>query len=181
MKKVVDGNILNPLPVALVGTLIDGRPNYAVIGYIAPFDFGKHVFFSLYDKRYTWVGIQESKTFSVNLPTEDMMREVLVCGSKSGRNVDKSKLFHTFYGDLETAPMINECPLSMECSVADILDYDHSKGIVGKVIKSYVDPDLVKDDVIQMQKAKLIMWTTGGDFSYYRLGEKIMLPVDESS
>ena len=178
MKKVVEGNIVNPLPVALVGTLIQGRPNYAVIGYMSPFDFGKHVFFSLYDKRYTWVGIQENKTFSVNIPSEDMMKEVLICGSKSGRDVDKSQLFHNFYGDLETAPMIKECPLSMECSVTDILDYDHSKGIVGKVIKSYAEPGLVKKGVIAMQKAGLIMWTTGGDFSYYRLGEKIALPEE---
>jgi flavin reductase (DIM6/NTAB) family NADH-FMN oxidoreductase RutF len=180
MKKVVKGNILNPLPIALVGTLIRGRPNYAVIGYMSPFDFGKHVFFSLYNKRYTWVGIQENKTFSVNLPSEDMMKEVLTCGSKSGRDVDKSLLFHNFYGDLETAPMIRECPLNMECSVTDILDYDPSKGIIGRVVKSYVNPEFLIDGNIDMQGVKLISWTTGGDFSYYRLGEKIMLPEDET-
>jgi flavin reductase (DIM6/NTAB) family NADH-FMN oxidoreductase RutF len=180
MKKVVEGNILNPLPVALVGTLIRGRPNYAVIGYMSPFDFGRHVFFSLYNKRYTWVGIQENKTFSVNLPSEDMMKEVLTCGSKSGRDVDKSLLFHNFYGDLETAPMIKECPLNMECSVTDILDYDPSKGIIGRVVKSYVNPEFLTDGNINMQAVKLIAWTTGGDFAYYRLGEKVVLPVDKT-
>jgi flavin reductase (DIM6/NTAB) family NADH-FMN oxidoreductase RutF len=180
MKKVVEGNILNPLPVALVGTLIKGRPNYAVIGYMSPFDFGKHVFFSLYKKRYTRVGIQENRTFSINIPSENMMKEIMVCGSKSGREFDKSQLFHTFYGDLETAPMIRECPLNMECSVTDILDYDPNEGIVGKVIKSYADPALVKNGVIDMQEARLLTWTTGGDFAYYRLGEKIVLPEEET-
>ncbi|MDH4212114.1 MAG: flavin reductase family protein [candidate division WOR-3 bacterium] len=180
MKKVVEGNILNPLPVALVGTLINGRPNYAVIGYMSPFDFGKHVFFSLYKKRYTRIGIQENKTFSVNIPSEEMIKEVVICGSKSGRDVDKSQLFHNFYGDLETAPMIRECPLNMECSVTEMLDYDPNEGIIGRVVKSYVDPEFAIDGTIDMQSVKLIAWTTGGDFAYYRLGEKITLPQDET-
>ncbi|KPK62783.1 hypothetical protein AMJ83_09885 [candidate division WOR_3 bacterium SM23_42] len=179
MKKEFEGNILNPLPVVLVGTLIDGRPNYCIIGYMSPFDFGKHVFFSLYKKRYTWVGIQENKAFSVNIPSDRLMKEIEICGSKSGRDVDKSKLFHTFYGKLESAPMIRECPLTMECKVTDIVDYEPSKGIIGKVVKSYANPELVKEGVIDMQRARLITWTTGGDFSYYRLGEKI-LPEKET-
>lgn len=179
MKKEFEGNILNPLPVVLVGTMIDGRPNYCIIGYMSPFDFGKHVFFSLYKKRYTWVGIQENKAFSVNIPSDKLMKEIEICGSKSGRDVDKSKLFHTFYGELESAPMIRECPLTMECKVTDIVDYEPSKGIIGKVVKSYADPELVKEGVIDMQRARLITWTTGGDFSYYRLGERI-LPEKET-
>jgi len=178
MRKEIEGNLLNPLPVALVGTLIDGRPNYCVIGYISPFDFGKHIFFSLYKKRYTRVGIQENKTFSVNVPSEEMIREVAICGSKSGRDFDKSQLFHNFYGELETAPMIRECPFTMECSVSDILDYDPNEGIIGRVVKSYVDPQLIKDGAIDMQRVKLMAWVTGGEFAYYRLGEKIAVPED---
>ncbi|UCG91070.1 MAG: flavin reductase family protein [candidate division WOR-3 bacterium] len=175
MKKEIEGNLLSPLPVALVGTLIEGRPNYCVIGYMSPFDFGRHIFFSLYKKRYTRVGIQRNKTFSVNIPSEDLMREVNLCGSKSGRDFDKSKLFDTFYGELKSAPMIRQCPLNMECRVTDILDYDPNEGIIGRVVKSYADSGLVKDSIVDMKKARLIIWTIGGDFSYYRVGERIVL------
>ncbi|UCE28177.1 MAG: flavin reductase family protein [Candidatus Coatesbacteria bacterium] len=178
MKQEFDGNILSPLPIVLLGTLIDERPNYCVIGYISPFDFGNHVFFSLYKKRYTRVGIQENKTFSVNVPSEDLIDEVNICGSKSGRDTDKSILFETFYGELETAPMIRECPLNMECRVTDILDYDPNEGIVGKVIKSYANADLVKDDIVDMRRAGLFAWTIAGDFSFYRLGEQITSESD---
>lgn len=174
-KKEIEGNILNPLPVALVGTLIDGRPNYCVIGYISPFNFGKHIFFSLYKKRYTWIGIEKNKTFSVNIPSDKIMKEVEICGSKSGREVDKSRLFHTFYGELENAPMIQECPFNMECKVSDIIDYDPNKGIIGEVVRSYVDPKIVVEGAVDMQKARLMTWTAGDDFAYYRLGEKIVL------
>lgn len=173
MKQEYEGNILNPLPVALVGTMIDGRPNYCVIGYMTPFNFGKHIFFSLYKKRYTWIGIQANRTFSVNIPSDNLMEEISICGSKSGQDVDKSKLFHNFYGELKSAPMIRECPLTMECKVTDIVDYDPNRGIIGKVVKSYIDAELIEQGVVNMQKAHLIMWTTAGDFAYYRLGEKI--------
>ena len=175
-KKNIEGTILNPLPVALIGTLIEGRPNYCVVGYISPFNFGKHVFFSLYKKRYTWVGVQQNMTFSVNIPSDKLMREIEICGSKSGRETDKSELFHTFYGELKSAPMISECPFNMECKVADIIDYDPNKGIIGAVVKSYVDPEIVTEGSVDIQKAGLLAWTAGDDFGYYRLGEKVVLP-----
>lgn len=173
MKREYEGNLLSPLPLVLLGTLIQGRPNYCVIGYISPFNFGKHVFFSLYKKRYTREGIQENMTFSVNVPSEDLLNEISICGSKSGRDMDKSKLFDNFYGELRTAPMIAQCPFTMECRVTDILDYDPNEGIVGEVIKSYADEGLVKGKVIDMKNARLVTWTIGGDFSYYRLGERL--------
>lgn len=173
MKKTYKGNVLSPLPVALVGTLIEGRPNYCVIGYTSPFNFGKHIFFSLYKKRYTRLGIQENRTFSVNVPSEDLMEQVNICGSRSGRETDKSRLFDTFYGEVRTAPMIEQCPLNMECRVVDILDYDPNEGIIGEVIGSYADSELIENGRIAMEKAHLFCWTIGGDFSYYALGERI--------
>jgi len=174
MKEECEGNLLNPLPVALVGTLIEGRPNYCVIGYISPFNFGKHIFFSLFKKRYTRVGIQESRAFSVNIPSAKLINELNICGSKSGRDLDKSALFNTFFGELKSAPMIRECPFNMECRVVDILDYDPNEGIVGEVVKSYADVELVKDGVVDIRNAGLLVWTSGEDFSYYTLGEPVI-------
>ena len=173
MKKEYEGNVLSPLPVALIGTLVDGRPNYCVVGYISPFDFGRHVFFSLDKQRYTSRGVHENRAFSVNLPSVDLLAEVNICGSKSGRDVDKSALFDTFYGDVAGAPMIRECPLNMACEVAEVLDYDPNEGIIGRVVASYVDEGLLRDGVVDMKAARLIAWTIGGDFSYYGLGDRL--------
>ena len=164
---------MKAVPV-LVGALVNGRPNYLVIGYIAPFNFGKHIFFSIYKKRYTRIGIHENKTFSVNIPTEEILAKTEICGSKSGREYDKSKIFHTFYGELKTAPMIEQCPISIECEVTEILDYDQNEGIIGKVIKSYVDSQFLIEDKIDWRKIHPILWATGGDFNYYRLGGRII-------
>jgi flavin reductase (DIM6/NTAB) family NADH-FMN oxidoreductase RutF len=172
-KRVVKGNLLSPLPVVLVGAQVNNKPNYLVIGYICPFDFGRFIFFSIYKKRYTRIGIHENKTFSVNIPSENILTETDICGSKSGRDYDKSAIFNTFYGELQTAPMIKECPINIECKVAEILDYDPNEGIIGEVIKSYANPHCLNDDKLDWRKVHPIIWATGGDFNYYQLGERI--------
>lgn len=173
MKQEFEGNPLSPLPVALVGAMINGRPNYLVIGYISPFDFGRYIFFSLYKKRYTRIGIHENGTFSVNIPSIDLVTETKLCGSKSGRDFDKASLFETFYGELKTAPMIRQCPINIECEVDKVLDYDLNEGIIGRVVKSYVDSRFLTDGKIDMRKVDPFVWATGGDPNYYRLGERV--------
>ena len=173
-KQEIKGNLLSPLPVVLVGAQVKGRPNYLVIGYISPFDFGRYIFFSLYKKRYTRIGIHENRTFSVNIPSENILTETDICGSKSGREFDKSTLFDTFYGELNTAPMIRQCPINIECEVHEILDYEQNDGIIGKVVQSYVDPQfLAPNGKVDWRTVHPIIWATGGDFNYYRLGERI--------
>jgi flavin reductase (DIM6/NTAB) family NADH-FMN oxidoreductase RutF len=176
-KYIIEGNLLSPLPVILVGANVNYKPNYLVIGYSCPFDFGKYLFFSLSKKRYTTIGIHENMTFSVNVPSEDLVNKTNICGNKSGRDFDKSLLFDNFYGELKTAPMIRECPINIECEVHEILDYERNEGIIGRVVKSYVNQQFTIEEerelILDWRKIHPIIWTTGGDFNYYSLGERI--------
>ncbi len=180
-KHEIEGNLLSPLPIILVGANVNDKPNYLVIGYSCPFDFGKYIFFSMSKTRYTSIGIHETMVFSVSIPSEDLVEKTNICGSKSGRDIDKSALFNNFYGELKIAPMIEECPINMECKVHQILDYDRNEGIIGEVVKSYVNS---KCAIGEEGKGKLdwreihpIIWTTGGDFNYYSLGKRLETPV----
>jgi flavin reductase (DIM6/NTAB) family NADH-FMN oxidoreductase RutF len=139
MKQPVEDNLLSPLPIVLIGSMVHNRPNYMVVGYISPFDFGKYILLSLYKKRYTRIGINEKETFSVNIPSESLLKETNICGNKSGREIDKGELFDVFFGELKTAPMIQQCPINIECELADVLDYGDNEGIIGRVVKSYAD------------------------------------------
>jgi flavin reductase (DIM6/NTAB) family NADH-FMN oxidoreductase RutF len=116
-------------------------------------------------------------TFSVNVPSEDLVEKTEICGSKSGRDIDKSTLFDNFYGDLKTAPMIGECPVNIECEVHEILDYNRNEGIIGRVVKSYVNQKYTieeeGDTKLDWRKIHPIIWATGGDFNYYKLGARI--------
>ncbi|MHA1959433.1 MAG: flavin reductase family protein [Candidatus Thorarchaeota archaeon] len=170
----MEQNLLSPLPVVLVGTLVDGQPNFLVTGYSAPFYFGKHIFFSLYPKRFTHTGIHQNKTFSVNIPSVDLLDETRICGSKSGRDFDKSSLFDVFYGETETAPMIQQCPICIECELSSVVEYPpHSEGIIGRVVRSDVDSECLIDGNLDIRKVNPIIWAIGGDDGYYQLGERI--------
>ena len=175
MKRTLESNLLSPLPIVLVGALVEDRPNFLVIGYSAPFDFGKHLFFSIYKKRHTIKGILKQRVFSVNIPSVDMIDKVEICGSKSGRDIDKSSLFEIFYGELKAAPMIADCPINVECEVVEMLDYGQNYGVIGKVVKSYVNETCLVNDKLDMRLVQPILWATGGDFNYYHLGERIGL------
>ena len=62
--------------------------------------------------------------------------------------------------------------LAME-RLAEVLDYDPNEGIISRVVKSYVDEELVCGDAMDMKAARLIAWTIGGDFSFYAQGERL--------
>ena len=173
MKRSIESNFLSPLTVALVGALVNGRPNFLVVGYICPFNFAKHVFFSLFKKRYTHQGIVENRTFSVNVPTVDMLGKLKIAGSQSGREADKSTLFDVFYGELKTAPMISECPITMECEVDQLLDYDPNHGVIGRVVRSHVEEELLVGDTLDLRRTDPLVWAIGGDNSYYRVGPRV--------
>jgi len=45
------------------------------------------------------------------------------CGLHSGKRTDKSKVFETFAGELENAPMIKACRLTAECRLVKTVEF----------------------------------------------------------
>lgn len=172
MKVSGTSNLLSPLPVVLVGAVVDGKPTYCAISHIGVLDGGKRVVFSLYKPRHTCLGIAENGPPGVSLPTEEMLRTTDLCGTKSGSEIDKSGSFTTFYGSIETAPMIEECPLTMECEVDQVIEFDKYYAVIGLVVASYADEALVGEDgspALSTFRPILYAYDNG----YYALGERI--------
>ena len=88
---------LLPKPVALVGALVDGKPNFLTIADISTTGYKTPRFVVSSGKaHYTNKGIIENKAFSVNIPSENMVAVVDYCGMKSGKNEDKSRYLKFF-------------------------------------------------------------------------------------
>ncbi|MFW9919856.1 MAG: flavin reductase family protein, partial [Candidatus Thorarchaeota archaeon] len=64
-------------------------------------------------------------------------------------------------------------PLNMECRVTEILDYDPNDGIIGEVVASYADQDVLLDGKMDLRKVQPMIWAIGGDFNYYSIGNRI--------
>lgn len=70
--------------------------------------------------RYTYELLEKSKEFTVNIPlTTDLKKELSICGTKSGRDIDKFQEcgFTVEKSRQVAAPIIKECDLFLECRV----------------------------------------------------------------
>ena len=131
-----------PVPIILAGTMVGGTANFATLGDCGIMGIRPPlVYISTHSDHHTTKGVLEHKTFSINIPSTDMLAVTDYCGIISGRDVDKSQLFEIFYGDLKTAPMIKDCPVNLECRVVKEFSIQHREVFVGEVLQAFVDED----------------------------------------
>ena len=179
MTKVKLGTIplVYPIPIVLAGANVQGRANFATLGDCGIMGLKPPlVYVSLHENHYTTRGIEENQTYSINIPSTSMLSVTDYCGLVSGAEVDKSALFEVTYGELETAPMIAECPVSLECRVVNAFGIEHRRIYVGEVVQVYIDEAYVTESegrrlIAPMTALSPIIY--GLDNRYYSVGEQI--------
>jgi len=92
------------------------------------------------------------REFVVNVPTLQIMKAVEICGSRSGRDVNKWKEanLHPDESISIRTPGIAECPISIECRVRHTLDLGLHTLFVGEVFGTRRDMDWVFDPTIPL-------------------------------
>jgi hypothetical protein len=107
---------LLPQPAVLVGTLVDGRPNYMMAAWCGMANHAPPMLtVAVRPSRHTEAGIRQNQVFSVNIPPAGLVEKADCCGIVSGAQMDKGELFSIHYGVLGAAPLIEECRLGLEC------------------------------------------------------------------
>lgn len=162
-----------PKPVVMVGAVVDDRPNFITVAWFNRLNREPNIWGAAIGKtKFTLRGIRENRTFSVNLPSANLVVKTDYCGLRSGREVDKSRLFSIFYGHLKTAPMIGECPICAECSVVDIIDLPTNSLVLGEVKALYANESCMTDGEPDQKKLDLFVFTRPAD-QYWTLGSVI--------
>ncbi len=164
-------NCLYPLPTVLVGALVKGKPNYTAIAHVGIMD-PNAISLGMNKMHYVNEGIKENKVFSINIPSTKLVKETDYCGSFSGRERNKADLFKTFFGELKTAPMIEECSLNMECALIDTVDFPNHDVFVGKVVATFCDEDVMVNGTVDFGKVDPILFVMN-DRSYWTLGQRL--------
>ncbi len=124
-------------------------------------------------RHYTNTGIKENGTFSVNIPSEEMVTVTDYCGIVSGKDIDKSPLFETFYGRLKTAPMIRECPINLECKLVQTLEFSGMNEIfIGEIVEAYAEEKYLTNGLPDIKKVKPIIFSMH-DNNYWKIGEHL--------
>ena len=115
------------------GTLITAkagnRVNPMTIGWgTLGIQWGKPIFIAFVrQSRYTKKLLDENGEFTVNVPVGEFNKQIIgICGSKSGRDMDKIKELNLHLEDGEKigVPGIKELPLTLECKVIYKQDQD---------------------------------------------------------
>ena len=71
------------------------------------------------DSRHTFTLIEEAADFTVSIPSGDRRKEIMYCGTKSGRDKDKFKECNLQIADGRTvdSPIIDVAGLHFECRI----------------------------------------------------------------
>ncbi len=170
MEKITLGPMpyMSVMPTLLVGANVKGKANYmtaawATVACMAP----PMVCVAINKSRHTLKGIEENKTFSLNVPAAKDIVATDYCGIVSGEKEDKSQVFSTFYGRLQTAPLARECPVNIECRLFRAVDCGSHLLVIGDVAEVHADascvtagkPDTLKTDPVVY--AQSTYWQVG--------------------
>ncbi len=169
--KLGERNCLHPMPTTLVGAQVGGKPNYAAIAHVGIMDMVS-VSLGMNKRHYTNQGIKKNQTFSINIPSVEMIKETDYCGLVSGKIQNKTALFKTFYGTLETAPMIEQCAINMECQLIQTVDFPNHDVFIGHIVETYCDENVQKDGVVDFGKVQPILFVMN-DKSYWKIGSRV--------
>jgi flavin reductase (DIM6/NTAB) family NADH-FMN oxidoreductase RutF len=145
-KQQIGNNFFIPMPVVLVGTHVGGKANFMTVGWCARANANPPMIAcGIGNHHYTPKGIAETKTFSVNIPSADLLEKTDYCGIVSGEKTDKSHIFDVFYGSLKTAPMIRDCPVSLECRLVQTIPLPTNSLFIGEIVGAYADSKVMRD------------------------------------
>ncbi|MFA4974516.1 MAG: flavin reductase family protein [bacterium] len=164
------------MPVFLIGANVDGRANFMTaawsgVGCAEPL----MLTVPIRHARYTLKGIDENGTLSFCIPPIDLVKETDFCGIASGAKVDKVKAcgFKVFYGKTGTAPLIEQCPINIECSVHEKLDLGSHVLVIGKVEEIYAAESCMAEGKPDIDKMSAFIYTATPAREYRTIGKGI--------
>jgi flavin reductase (DIM6/NTAB) family NADH-FMN oxidoreductase RutF len=169
-QKITGDPSMFPMPTVLVGANVVSKPNFEAIAACNKVSITPQLIMIASNKsHYTNVGIKENKTFSINIPSVDLLKATDYCGLVSGHKVDKSKIFNVFYGDLKTAPMIKECAINIECTLYKLVELPKNDIFFGEVVSGYSEDKYLTKGIPDLKKINPFIYTVLDD--YWCLGD----------
>lgn len=165
--------MLNPVPAVLITSIDkDNNPNVFTVGWIGTAcTHPPMITAAIRPERLSYKYIKESGEFVVNLPSKNMTKIVDFCGVKSGKNIDKIKECNLTLEESTKVktPCIEQCPVSIECKVKNIIPLGTHDLFLAEVLAVNVEESLIdKNGKIHFEKSQPICYSHG---EYFDLSE----------
>ena len=118
------GTFIYPIPAVMVSCGTMEESNIITVAWTGILNTNPAMcYISVRPERYSHNIIKENGEFAINLTTRQLAYATDWCGVKSGRDVDKFKEMKLTKerANIIKAPLIKECPVSVECKVKEIV------------------------------------------------------------
>ena len=170
------GNMVYPLPAVMVSTADkSGKSNILTIAWTGTICTNPAmVYISVRPERYSYHMLKESGEFVINLTTEQLAKATDYCGVRSGKDVDKWKEAHLTPAKaekLQYAPVIEECPVNIECKVTEVKKLGSHHMFLADVLAVHADPQYMDEKKkFHLNDAKPLVYSHG---EYLGIGKKL--------
>jgi flavin reductase (DIM6/NTAB) family NADH-FMN oxidoreductase RutF len=134
--------LLEPGPVVLVTTARKGRANIMTMSWHTMMEFEPPLIGCVISGRNaSFDAVRATKACVINIPTQELAKQVVGIGNCSGLGVDKFAKFGltAVAATAVQAPLIAECYASLECRVADTRLVNRYNFFVLEVVQAWVD------------------------------------------
>jgi flavin reductase (DIM6/NTAB) family NADH-FMN oxidoreductase RutF len=166
---------LYPSLTTIVGTIVEGKPNFLAVAHVGIMNHGQpqYLSFGINKAHYTNKGIREHEEFSVCIPGENLVVETDYVGLVSGKNTDKSGVFELFRGELQHAPLIQGCPVCMECRLSRVVDFETHDVFIGEIVATHADENvLAESGKIDIARVRPLLFDMAS-IKYWSLGAEV--------
>ena len=170
------GNMVYPLPAVMVSCADkEGNHNIITVAWTGTVCTNPAMaYISVRPERHSYKMIRESEEFVINLTTEKLAYATDWCGVRSGRDFDKFKevkLTASKAETLEYAPIIEECPVNIECKVVEVKELGSHHMFLAEVKAVRVDEAYMNENgKFELNKTGLLAYSHG---EYFGLGKSI--------
>lgn len=166
--------VLAPVPATLVTCGTPEKPNVLTIGWTGIVCTRPPMtYISVRPERFSHDIILNSGEFVINLTTSSMIKQVDFCGVKSGRDINKFEAcgFHAVAAGKVSAPLIDECPVSLECRVTESKLLGSHTMFLAEIVGIDADDKYIDSKgKLNLQQCGLAAYAHG---EYFALGRKL--------
>jgi flavin reductase (DIM6/NTAB) family NADH-FMN oxidoreductase RutF len=166
------GTYLYPVPAVMVTCGSLDKPNIITLAWVGTVcSSPPMVGISIRPSRYSHGLVKQYGEFAVNLPTADLAQATDYCGTVSGRKIDKfsqTGLTPVAAKAISTA-IIAECPVNIECRVAQVVSLGSHDLFLGEVVAVQADQEVLNDQgEIDLTQTRPLAY---GSARYWSLGQ----------
>lgn len=132
-------------PVVLVSTSYKHQANIMTMSWHTMMDFEPPIIGCVISNRnYSFNALKKTKECVINIPTVELVKQVVACGNTTGKKINKFNAFHltpTSSSHVEP-PLIAECYVNLECKIIDMKMVTKYNFFIFEVLKAWISPSI---------------------------------------